>query len=367
MYYIQVGTGMSDGSRTEILSVIGDEKLPEHTPVIVGESGAESSRNDASNPFSVQMFKSRNPEKGDGARPTLSDQENLKKLLDETRKRANELLVMPGITSSGGVSFGSGSVITLTPQDADAIARECPAVASVAKIVRARTQITFGNKNWVPNSISGTTPSFLEVRDWVDLEEGEPFTDADVRNQKCVCLIGQTIKRELFDDKSPLGRELRIQNVAFKVVGVLSARGPNFMGMDQDDIVLAPWTAIKQRVSMLSNDNPGSATKGNGAATVNSLNKSYPGSQDSIYPNVDPLRASDYPQQTRFTNLDSILVRARSKEAVPLAIRQITDLLHQRHHIKSGQPDDFIIRDMSEMLRILDIMEQGLKSKKSKE
>ena len=277
---------------------------------------------------------------------------------------ANILMVMPGTASSGGVSFGSGSVITLTPKDADAISKECPAVNCVAKMVRARTQLTFGNKNWVPVSISGTTPSFLEVREWLDLEEGDPFTDANVRNQMCVCLVGQTIKRELFNDTSPLNRELRIQNVAFRVVGVLSERGPNMMGQDQDDIVLAPWTTIKQRVSgsMLGSVNQSSGSSGNatttsatvsGATTVNTLNQSYPGSQDPLYPTQDPLRSVDYPTQTRFTNIDSIMARAKSADAIPDAIRQITDLLHQRHHIKPGQPDDFVVRDMTEMTKVL--------------
>src|SRR5208282_1498757 len=87
---------------------------------------------------------------------------------------ANNLLVMPGTASSGGVSFGGGSVITLTPQDADAVARECPAVNSVATVVRARTQLTYANKNWVPLYINGTDPAFLDVREWLDLEEGDP-------------------------------------------------------------------------------------------------------------------------------------------------------------------------------------------------
>src|SRR3989441_12048104 len=94
---------------------------------------------------------------------------------------ANNLLVQPGTASSGGVSFGSGSVITLTPQDADAILRECqPAVTAVAPVVRARTQVVYGNRNWVPMYIYGTTPAFLDVRDWQQMEEGEPFTDRDV-------------------------------------------------------------------------------------------------------------------------------------------------------------------------------------------
>src|ERR1051326_401678 len=95
---------------------------------------------------------------------------------------ANNLLIQPGTASSGGVTFGSGSVITLTPQDAEAILRECPAVRSVAPVVRARTQVVYGNRNWVPLYIYGTTPSFLQVRDWTDLTEGEAFTDRDVRN-----------------------------------------------------------------------------------------------------------------------------------------------------------------------------------------
>src|SRR5262249_59658105 len=106
---------------------------------------------------------------------------------------ANNLLIMPGTASSGGVSYGAGSVVTLTPQDADAIGRECPAVNGVAPIVRARTQVVYGNRNWVPVYIYGTTPSFLDVRDWQELDEGEPFTDRDVRNASKVCLLGQTI------------------------------------------------------------------------------------------------------------------------------------------------------------------------------
>src|SRR5258707_12106877 len=172
---------------------------------------------------------------------------------------ANNLLVQPGTASSGGVTFGSGSIITLTPQDADAILRECPAVTSVAPIVRARTQVVYGNRNWVPLYIYGTTPSFLEVRDWTTLEEGEAFTDRDVRNGSKICLLGQTLVRELFQNESPIGKEVRVQNVSFKVVGTLPRKGANMMGVDQDDILLAPWTTIKYRVS---------------GSTLNSVNQS---------------------------------------------------------------------------------------------
>jgi ABC-type antimicrobial peptide transport system permease subunit len=277
---------------------------------------------------------------------------------------ANNLLIMPGTAASGGVTFGSGSVITLTPQDAEAIVRECRSVNSVATVVRTRTQATFANKNWVPLYIYGTTPSFLDVREWTDLEEGEPFADSDVRNQTRVCLVGQTIKHELFNDQSPIGREIRMQNVSFKVIGVLSSRGANMMGLDQDDIILAPWTSIKARVSSntLTNVNQAMAAAGTGssvtatinaATTPNSLQASYPGSSDPIYPTMDQLRQVDNPQQTRFPNIDQIMVRASTTEEIPFAIREITDLLHERHHIKPGQPDDFAVRDMTEMSKAL--------------
>src|SRR6266849_6239912 len=135
---------------------------------------------------------------------------------------ANMLLVQPGTASSGGVTFGSGSVLTLTPGDGDAILRECPSVVSVAPVVRARTQVVYGNRNWVPLYIYGTTPSFLDVRDWQELDDGAMFSEQDVRGANKVCLVGQTLVRELFQDESPLCKEIRIQNVSFKVVGVLA-------------------------------------------------------------------------------------------------------------------------------------------------
>jgi ABC-type antimicrobial peptide transport system permease subunit len=272
---------------------------------------------------------------------------------------ANNLLVQPGTASSGGVSFGSGSVITLTPQDAEAIARDCPAVDGVAQVVRARTQVVYGNRNWVPLYIYGTTPAFLDVRDWTDLEEGEPFTDRDVRNGSKVCLVGQTLVRELFQGDSPMGKEVRVQNVAFKVVGVLSSRGANMMGIDQDDILLAPWTTIKYRVSgsTLSNVNQSAASQASTSDqvnnTVNSLNQLYPNLAPNLYPLPSSTQAADTPQPVRFTNVDQILVRAASTKEISTAIHQITELLHERHRIRASQPDDFNIRDMTEMTKAL--------------
>jgi ABC-type antimicrobial peptide transport system permease subunit len=266
---------------------------------------------------------------------------------------ANNLLIMPGTAASGGVSFGAGSVMTMTPQDADAILRECPAVASVAPVVRARAQVVYANRNWVPMNIYGTTPAFLTVRDWTELAEGEPFGETEVRSASKVCLLGQTLVRELFAGQSPIGKEVRVKNVALKVIGVLSSKGANMMGMDQDDILLAPWTTIKYRVtgSTLTSANQSSASAA--ASGVNSLNQVYPGGQVSLYPTPSETQQADTPLPVRFTTVDQILAAARSAEQMPEAIQQISSLLHERHRLKAGLPDDFTIRDMTELTKAL--------------
>jgi ABC-type antimicrobial peptide transport system permease subunit len=269
---------------------------------------------------------------------------------------ANNLLVHPGTASSAGVSFGGGSSITLTPQDCEAILRECPAVRSAAPDVQARTQVIYGNRNWVPLSILGTTPAYLEVRDWLNLAEGEMFTDRDVRNASKVCVLGQTVFRELFNGESPVGKEVRVQNVSFRVVGVLRSKGANMMGADQDDIILAPWTTIKYRVigTTLTAVNQSSTCSSSGTSSeVNSLNNLYPTTQLNLYPLPSATQAADTPQPVRFTNVDHILASAWSTDEIPLAIRQVTELLRERHRIRPGEADDFSIRNMTEMMKTL--------------
>jgi ABC-type antimicrobial peptide transport system permease subunit len=273
---------------------------------------------------------------------------------------ANNLLILPGTAASGGVSFGVGSVLTLTPQDADAIVKECPAVYSVAPVVRARTQVVYGSRNWVPMNIYGTTPSFLVVREWTDLAEGDCFTDRDVRNSSKVCLIGQTLVRELFAGASPLGKDIRVQNVSFRVVGVLARKGANMMGQDQDDILLAPWTTIKYRVT----GTPSAANGANSAVSsaaassatssgVNSLNQIYPNTQSTLYAVPSATQQADTPQPVRFANVDQIIVAARSGQEIPAAMEQLTGLLRERHRLHAWDPDDFNLRDMTEITRTM--------------
>jgi ABC-type antimicrobial peptide transport system permease subunit len=266
---------------------------------------------------------------------------------------ADNLFVQPGAAASGGVTFGGGSATTLTPGDAEAIVRECPAVRAAAPTVRARTQIVYMNRNWVPFFITGSTPEYLNVRDWADLAEGEPFSDQDVRNASKVCLLGQTIVRELFEGVSPIGQEIRVKNVSFRVIGVLSRKGSNMMGMDQDDIVLMPWTTIKRRISgssLQETNQSSAAAAARDLTAVNSLSDIYPPAVN-LYPQPSAVQLADNPLPVRFQNVDGVQVAAQSPLKTAQATRQITALLRERHRLKPGEPDDFNIRDMAEVTR----------------
>ena len=265
---------------------------------------------------------------------------------------ANMVLVLPGAALSGGVSFGSGSQQTLTPQDMEEIARQCPAVASLAPVVRTRGQIVYGHRNWNTNAITGSTPSYLEVRDWENMDEGNIFTDRDVQNRNKVCVIGATLKRELFQGESPIGQDIRIQNVSFRVIGVLSRKGANMVGQDQDDVVVAPWTTIKFLISGISANATQAVSATSSLDQVNSLSNLYPGSTP-LYLTPTTTEAANTPQPIRFITVDQIMVKAASGEQIRQAMDQITQLLHERHHIRSDEEDDFNLRDMTELTKTL--------------
>ena len=214
-----------------------------------------------------------------------------------TKTGVDNIVVQAGAASRNGVSLGSGSVKTLTPEDAETILHECPSVDSLAPLVFTRRQVVHGNKNWVPSTFVGTTPGYLRVREWEDLDQGGSFTERDVNDVAMVCLLGQTVARELFDEQSPIGQEVYVNDVPLRVVGVLSRKGADIIGEDQDDLLVAPWTTVKFRVSSgaassgEARDSPGSDL----AALLGLAARRYPRRHVAPFPTTSPMQSIDTP------------------------------------------------------------------------
>ena len=261
---------------------------------------------------------------------------------------AFKLLIFPAPANNNGVNQGIGTFQTLKPGDCEEIARQCPAVSHVAPMVFAKAQVIYGNRNWVPQLLWGTTPEYLATRDWEEMDEGVCFTDDDVRSTRTVCLVGATIKRELFDSESPVGKTIRIRNVHFRVVGVLSPRGANMMGQDQDDCIVAPWTTIKFRINAVGAGST-QATAAVAASKINTLSNLYPAATP-LYLQPPLIEQTDTPQPVRQTNVDFIQAKAAGAAELSAATEQIAALLRQRHHLREDGDDDFLIFNLTEIL-----------------
>ena len=260
---------------------------------------------------------------------------------------ASMIQIDPADVSVGGVSSGRGGRATLTMEDAKALRNECRALQSVAPSVDCWGQVVYGNRNWRVGRILGATPDYLAVRNW-PVAEGEPFTFEDVNTAACVCLIGQTIAQKLFGTEPPLGKELRLRGVGLKVVGILAFKGANVMGQDQDDFLVAPLNTIKFRVTGQRQGSQ-SAAASTSSGSANTRSQVYPSQQSPLYPPQSANQAAASPQLIRFTDLDDVWVAAGAPQNIPLAIRQVTAVLRDRHHLQPGAPDDFKIRDHTEI------------------
>lgn len=251
---------------------------------------------------------------------------------------ANTLLVSPGAPKQGTGGFVEAAE-SLWPDDAEAIVRDCPYVICAAPVVRTRAQIVFGNRNWGTNTLIGSTPDFLVARNWQELDLGRVFNEREVAVGAKVCLLGQTVVRELFGDRYPIGEEIRVQNEPFKVIGVLSEKGANLLGVDQDDIVVAPWTTVKYRIS-------GGGTGGPPPRRGPTTGRSLPG----------PTLLERLPgttQRVRTESIEQILVQAKSQDVIPEAISEITQMLRDRHRLPDDA-NDFRVRDMAEVSNALE-------------
>jgi putative ABC transport system permease protein len=216
---------------------------------------------------------------------------------------SNLLIVLSGTITSSGIRMGSGVSLTLTEDDARAIAAECPAVEAAAPTVRGGAQVVYGNNNWA-TSIQGVTPDYLKVRD-LTIASGQPFLAQDVDGATKVALLGQTVVDNLFSGTDPAGQIIRIRGVPFTVVGMLAPKGQSPSGQDQDDVILIPISTAKKKVLGSNHAN--------------------------------------------FKSVSAILVQARGPQLMSLAQTEIEGLLRQRHRIQPGQDDDFTVRNLTEV------------------
>jgi len=238
------------------------------------------------------------------------------------------LLVRPGTAVHNGIRQGAGTAVNLTVEDCLAIARECPAIRAAVPMSRAGGQAIYGSSNWNPDDIDGSTPDYLLVRNW-SIRSGSMFTDADVEAAAPVCVLGETVEHELFGSAIGVGREIRVNNVTLRVVGVLAAKGANMIGNDQDDLIVMPWTTLRFRVT--------------------GFKRNRPSSENGIYPEVSDTQSTDNMYSIRFPSIDSIMAVVWDFHDVDTARQQITAVLRERHGLHPNVPDDFSIRDFSEL------------------
>lgn len=216
---------------------------------------------------------------------------------------SNIIIVIPGSLTSSGLRMGTGAAVTLSESDARELSVQCPSVAITAPVVRGSSQLVYENANWASVTM-GITPEFLTIRD-LSIAKGAAFTQHDVDGATKVVVLGQTVVDNLFGDMEPIGKTIRIKKVPFVVLGVLARKGQSPTGQDQDDIVLVPISTAKRKVLGIKSANA-----------------------DAV---------------------DAIMLQAASNQQMQAAQDEAQSLLRQRHHLQSGQDDDFSIRNMQEI------------------
>ncbi|MDE6049819.1 MAG: ABC transporter permease [Paramuribaculum sp.] len=216
---------------------------------------------------------------------------------------SNMIMIFPGGDRRGGVKQSADDMQTLKIADYEALATEAPSVAAVSPSVNSGGQFINGNNNW-PSSLYGVAPSYLDIRK-LKVGEGDMFTDQDIKSAAKVCVLGKTVVDNLFPDgTNPIGKTVRFNKIPLTVIGVLEAKGANAMGMDQDDVVLAPYTTVMKRVL-----------------------------------------AVDY--------IQSLFASALSEEMADQAMDEITSILRDNHKLAAGVEDDFTLRSQQELSQMM--------------
>ncbi|WP_373790160.1 ABC transporter permease [Bacteroides heparinolyticus] len=215
---------------------------------------------------------------------------------------SNMIMIHPGADTRGGVRQDPSAMQTLKMADYEALRDETSFLSAISPSVSSSGQLIAGNNNY-PSSVSGVGTEYLEIRQ-LSIENGEMFDESDIQTSAKVCVIGKTIVDNLFPGEDPIGKIIRFNQVPFRVVGVLRSKGYNSMGMDQDDVVLAPYTTVMKR-----------------------------------------LLAQTY--------LSGIFASALSEDMTDNATEEITGILRRNHKLKDGDDDDFTIRSQQELSTML--------------
>ncbi len=210
----------------------------------------------------------------------------------------NVIIIFPSVSRSGGVSKGAGSFNRLRMDDSDVLTEKGTLFNLVSPIIHAGAQVIGNGSNW-NTTIQGVSENYLQIRNW-PLESGEFFTNRDIISRKKVAVIGKTIATELYPDEDPIGQKIRIRNTPFTIIGVLSEKGQDTRGSDQDDIIFAPSTTVLYR-----------------------------------------LKGGQF--------IDMIQVSTFSPENIPAAQEEIRSILREKHKLQEGEDDDFTIRNQSEL------------------
>jgi putative ABC transport system permease protein len=220
---------------------------------------------------------------------------------DQLHKVGDNLIwVEAGSRARNGVRVGTRGTKTLMVGDARAVLDQVPGVKSASPNVDGHIQVVYGNLNW-GTQYRGVSPEYFDIRKW-EIALGAAFTQDDLDHNAAVCVIGNTVATNLFDEEDPVGKTININSVPFKILGVLQPKGFSATGSDQDDFVVVPITTAQKRI-------------------------------------------------TGQEWLDDIYFSAASREAIPEATRQIMGVMRERHHLRAGDDDDFNIRTPEELIR----------------
>lgn len=216
---------------------------------------------------------------------------------------SNMINVRPGTGQFGGVRQSASSMQTLKLEDYEAILSQAENILEATPEVSSSGQVIFGANN-SPTSMYGVNPSYLDIRKYT-IDEGEMFTEADVKSSAKVCVVGQTVVDNLFTNgEEPVGQIIRFNKIPMKIIGVLTSKGDNTMGMDQDDLILAPYTTVQKRILAI-------------------------------------------------TYIQSIVASAISEDATEDAIAEIEEILRLRHKIGAQDEDDFNVRSQKELITMM--------------